>query len=242
MIKIDNIILAPLFTKVLLLSLTLHAVSHVLISQESKDPIKFEQLITTNEDWDDFLFTDAGAWRLQGDGDRMVLELFKQSKYQPPVRSPVNIALMRSPVWTDFTLDVQLKQTGREYGHRDMCIFFGLKDASDFYYVHLASVADQNAHGIFIVNDEDRRNISSFTTGGISWGDEWHHVRIVRDTHVGSIVVFFDDMDNPVMEANDHHFPQGLIGFGSFDDTGMIDEIRITGLSVEVDNEIFRNN
>ena len=42
------------------------------------------------------------------------------------------------------------------------------------------------------------------------------------------IRLFFDDMTTPIMTADDVRFEWGYIGFGSFDDTGRIDNIRIT--------------
>jgi hypothetical protein len=43
----------------------------------------------------------------------------------------------------------------------------------------------------------------------------------------GTIRVFFDDMTQPIMQAVDKSFGSGWIGFGSFDDTGKVDNLRI---------------
>lgn len=43
----------------------------------------------------------------------------------------------------DFILDVKLHQTGKKYGHRDMCVFYNFKDCSSFYYTHIVSVTDK---------------------------------------------------------------------------------------------------
>jgi len=131
-----------------------------------------------------------------------------------------------------LVIEVQLAQTGREYGHRDLCIFFGTKDPTNFYYVHIASVADDHANNIFLVNDEPRVKIASKTTEGTDWGEtgSWHTARIERRLEDGSIKVFFDDMAVPIMEATDTHFDFGQIGFGSFDDTGQFNNIQIWGI------------
>lgn len=187
--------------------------------------------------------TDPNAWRIIEDGKNKALELHQMSSYEPRVRSPKNIALIKNKLFGDFVLEVELAQTGREYGHRDMCIFFGVKDPANFYYTHIATAADPNAHNIFLVNDEPRRNIASKTTKGVDWGKpgEWHKIRIERKLTDGTIRVFFDDMKNPIMEATDNHFEYGYIGFGSFDDTGKIDNIKIYGPGfVPVKKEFFR--
>ena len=43
----------------------------------------------------------------------------------------------------------------------------------------------------------------------------------------GEIRVYFDDMKTPAMTATDKTFGAGRVGFGSFDDTGNFDDIRI---------------
>jgi hypothetical protein len=111
-----------------------------------------------------------------------------------------------------------------------MCVFFGVKDPSNFYYVHLATQADEHAHNIFLVNDGPRVKIASRTTDGVNWGlGLWHKVRIERTRADGVIRVFFDDFSQPIMTATDTHSDAGLIGFGSFDDTGMVTDIRVWG-------------
>jgi len=178
-----------------------------------------------------FTMTDESAWKIAEEGDNKVLELFGKSDYQPKVRSPFNIAYINTHRFGSFILEVELAQTGREYGHRDMCLFYSMKDPSNFYYTHIASVADPHAHNIFLVNDEPRVAIAQTTTEGADWGEtgSWHKVRIERNLEAGTIKVFFDNMDTPIMEAEDTHFDYGYIGFGSFDDTGKIDNIKIWG-------------
>ena len=62
---------------------------------------------------------------------------------------------------------------------------------------------------------------------GSSLTDDWHQVKLVRDTKSGTIEIFFDDMEKPVMTANDKRFGLGQIGIGSFDDMNDFDEIRL---------------
>jgi hypothetical protein len=181
----------------------------------------------------DFIMTDPAAWKIETTNDQRALALTRQSQYKPPVRSPVNIALIAGKVFTDFVMEVDLVQTGREYGHRDMCLFFGVQNPTNFYYAHIATAADPNAHNIFVVTNAPRKNIATETTKGVNWGlGVWHKVRLERDTKSGMIRVYFDDMSKPIMSAQNKSFAAGHIGFGSFDDTGMIDNIRIWGPEV----------
>lgn len=184
----------------------------------------------------EFQMTDTNAWKfVVADKDHGgALELTQQSKYTPAVRSPVNIALIKNKVFADFVLEADFIQTGREYGHRDMCIFFGYQSPTNFYYTHMATKADPNAHNVFIVNGAPRKNFAKQTTEGVNWGlNIWHKVRLERTVADGMIKVYFDDMTKPIMVAEDKTFQSGGIGFGSFDDTGRIDNIRIWGPAVE---------
>lgn len=191
----------------------------------------YEQNFEGNNKLEDFEFTDARAWELADLHNGKALELSGKSNYTPKVRSPHNIAILKDKKFGSFILEADLQQTGKEYGHRDLCLFFGMEDPENFYYVHMASVADPHAHNIFLVNNEPRIAIAKKTTEGSSWGEteEWHKVRLERNIESGTIKVFFDDMTTPIMEAEDQHFDYGHLGFGSFDDTGRFDNIMVWG-------------
>jgi hypothetical protein len=176
----------------------------------------------------DFTFTDSSAWKVsEGDG-KTALELTKQSDYKPAVRSPVNIALIKDKVFGDFVLEAQCLQTGKEYGHRDMCVFYGFQSPTQFYYTHIATAADDHAHNCFIVKDAPREKFAKESTKGVNWGlGVWHKVRVERKVSDGTVRVWFDDMSKPIMTGEEKTFGAGAIGFGSFDDTGKVANIRI---------------
>ena len=182
------------------------------------------------EDADNWQPTDPKAWKLDQNDKRSVFALIKKkSDYNPKVRSPFNQAILQSATVTDFALDVQLKSTEPDYNHLSLCLFFGYQDPSHFYYVHFGKKTDDHANQIFIVNDAPRTKISTKTTPGTNWDDEWHHARIVRNVETGSIKVFFDDMDEPVMTATDKTFQHGKVGIGSFDDRGVFSQVLLYG-------------
>ncbi|HPC95005.1 MAG TPA: DUF1080 domain-containing protein [Sedimentisphaerales bacterium] len=173
--------------------------------------------------------TDPNAWKLIDQDGNHAYSQYQVSQYEPPVRSPLNIARIKDLKVSDFVVQVRMEQTGREYGHRDMCVFFGYQDPSHFYYAHLATAADDAAHSIHIVNGAPRAPIVLERTKGVDWGTGYHDVRVARDVSTGSIEVFFDDMSKPVMRAVDKTFGAGGIGFGTFDDTGNIDDVILWG-------------
>jgi hypothetical protein len=182
----------------------------------------------------DFEFSDPKIWRWIAPGDNGCLEAQGASAYRPAVRSPVVIALLRDRLFEDFILECDLLSTAREYAHRDMCLFFGFAGPAQFYYAHLGTKHDTASHNILIVNDKPRAKITKTATEGVAWGrHQWHRVRVIRRVAEGTITVFYDDMQTPVLTAADATFPKGRIGFGSFDDCGLVDNIRIWGPRVE---------
>jgi hypothetical protein len=174
--------------------------------------------------------TDAAAWKLipLKSGDQ-AFSLFKQSNYKPQYRSPFNYALCKDLEATDFELTVTARSTAREYGHRDVVLVFGHQNPNQFYYVHVATKADDHAHQIFIVNNAARTKISTKSTAGIKWTEDWHQLRVVRTVADEQIAVFFDDFKTPIMTAADKTFAHGRIGIGSFDDTADFDQVTIKG-------------
>jgi acetyl esterase/lipase len=186
-----------------------------------------EDFATGAEGWQP---TDPTAWKVANAGGRTFYSIVKKKHdYEPPVRSPSNFALRRDLEVTDFVLEVRLQSTEKDYGHRDLCLFFGHQDAAHFYYVHLGKEADSHAHSIFLVNGKPRVSIAEKRTQGIDWDDQWHRVRLKREVESGQIEVYFDDMVNPVLTAHDKTFLHGRIGIGSFDDTGNFTEVRLRG-------------
>lgn len=187
---------------------------------------------------DRWVMTDPNAWAVEDESGNKVLHLKAQSAYEPPVRSPKNIARVKDLDVSDFVLEVRMKQTGKEYGHRDMCVFFGYTDPAHFYYVHMATKADEHANSVFLVNGEPRVSIADKRTDGTDWGQNvYHTVRIIRNTETGVILVFFNDMETPIMKAEDKTFLSGGIGFGSFDDTGKIDDVTLWAKTVPAKKE-----
>jgi hypothetical protein len=173
---------------------------------------------------------DKEIWKVvKSDAGHVFSQFEKESKYKPPVRSPVNIALLKDRSVSDFEVSAKVLSTHKDYGHRDAVLVFGYQDASHFYYVHLGKETDDHANQVFIVNGAPRKKISTKTSKGTPWDEKWHNVKIVRRTGDGTIEVYFDDMKTPAMTANDKTFKHGRIGIGSFDDTTDWDDIRLSG-------------
>lgn len=219
--------------------LLIAAAAHVGVLAAANMPadyrLLYEQPCATAEAMKDFVFTDPGVWRIGRDTNgNPALELFGKSKYTPKHRSPFHIAVLAGQRYTDFILEAELLSTVKPYGHQDMCVFFGFQDTNKFYYAHLGFKRDNLAHQITIVNDAPRAPMPTEANDGVPWGQHtWHKVRLERNTADGTIKVYFDDFSKPVMTARDTTFSWGYIGFGTFDDMGMVRNIKVYAPSFE---------
>ena len=203
-----------------------------LLAQEKQLPIIFTDEFSEGAgNWDP---VNPDGWKISKlDDGNQVFDNTGKSKYEPPHRSPKNIALIKDLFVGDFvfTAKLQTRQTSR--GHRDMCVFFGHQDPANFYYIHLGEKRDDHSCQIFIVDDAPRTKISEKSPEGIPWkNDHWHQIKIVREVKSGLIEIYFDDMENPTHVAHDKTFKWGRIGIGTFDDLGWWDDIEIRGQKV----------
>ncbi|MEL6105111.1 MAG: hypothetical protein AAFU85_03710 [Planctomycetota bacterium] len=168
---------------------------------------------------------DPGTWRLSERDGSQAAEITKRgSDYEPPVRSPRHVALVKGVEVGSFELTFRVKSTKDTGGHRDCCIFFNYQDDRHFYYVHLGAKPDPHSGQIMIVNDAPRLAMTQ-NERLTPWDDQWHDVKLIRDAASGQITVYFDDMSEPHMTVNDKTFQKGRIGLGSFDDLNAFDDV-----------------
>ncbi len=174
--------------------------------------------------------TDAESWtHRKVEGNAVFGINRRNSNYQPKVRSPRHIALIKDVQVADFVLTFRVKSTKDTGGHRDCCIFFNWQDPQNFYYVHLGARPDPHSGQIMIVKNAPRKAMTT-NKNLTPWKNEtWHKVKLVRDSKAGTIAVYFDDLTKPHMQVNDKTFGKGRIGIGSFDDMNDFDDIQLRG-------------
>lgn len=211
-------------------------------SDKSEQEPDSEMLLYSNDfesglnDWE---FSDAKAWKLDhisGSNEPMVRQFVKASDYKPKHRSPLHQAILKDRLFGSFELTVDVRSTHPSYGHRDACLFFGYQNPKQFYYIHLGQATDPHCNQIFIVNNADRTKITLTTNEGTKWDENWHQVRIIRNSESGKIEVYFDDHTKPAMTADDKTFAEGRIGIGSFDDTADWAKLRVRKLEPAAKN------
>lgn len=170
---------------------------------------------------------DPATWKMENrDGNHCLGITKRESDYKPPHRSPRHIALIKDLELSDFDITFRVRSTFDSGNHRDCCVFFAFQDNKHFYYVHVGAKPDPASGQIMIVNDAPRTPMTKNETR-VPWTDEWHTVRLARDSKTGQIDVFFDDLDKPWLSVSDTTFKKGRIGIGSFDDMNEFDNIVI---------------
>jgi len=177
---------------------------------------------------------DPGHWRVVDDGGSKVYELAAAGS-QGSVRAPTSWSLWEGREVSSFEFSGRFRcHTDPATIFRDMCVFFHFQDPTHFYYVHFAGTSDGVHNIIGLVNGADRVKINVEPAGESVFrltDREWHAFRVVRDAATGEIRAYLDDMETPILTARDRTLDQGLVGVGSFDDTGAFDDLRLVKIS-----------
>ncbi len=210
----------------LILCLTVFDVNSLLAADSEVHPFEHR---------DQWRFEDPDAWGWEEDKNATTLVLKKPSKFKPKVRRPLNIAWFEGAEWDSFTLTCEVRLDSFNKGNNDLCFAFNSRSESEFYYAHLGEAADTAHLQLHVVNNADRKSITTNRAMSLSWQpNHWHRVRLTRDSSTGEIQVFFDDQ--LVLQAADTTFGKGSIGLGSFDDLGAFRNLVVTTRNSAVDD------
>jgi hypothetical protein len=173
-------------------------------------------------------------WQLTG---REVI-LAEAGVARPGPRRPFEYAILTAgPALSAVEIRAQVRlDEPVEITNRDVIIVFGYRSDTEFYYAHLSTDNTIYPHnGIFKVNNADRERID-FQWNGRSRGAnpavvdrDWHDVVVRHLPATGEIAVYVDGSRDPLMTAGDRTFASGRVGFGSFDNTGRLRDLKVTG-------------
>jgi hypothetical protein len=177
---------------------------------------------------------DPARWRVVARDGTMVYELAAPGE-QGKLRAPTSWSVWTGGDVTSFEFTGRLKcYTDPSVPGRDMCVFFHFEDAEHFCYVHFAGESADVHNIIGLVNGADRVKINLEPAGSSRarmTDTAWHAFKVTCDGRSGEIRAYLDDMEKPILTARDRTLRHGLVGVGSFDDTGAFDDLRLKGLS-----------
>ncbi len=175
---------------------------------------------------------DPGHWRVVKKDVSMVYELTAPGE-PGKIRAPTSWSLLSGREVTSFAVAGRLQcYTDPANPMRDMCVIFHYQDPAHFYYVHFAASSDNVHNVIALVNGSDRVKINTEPEGKSVFrltDMNWHDFKVTCDGATGEIKAYLDDMNVPILTARDTSLRRGLVGVGSFDDTGCFDDIKLWG-------------
>jgi hypothetical protein len=174
----------------------------------------------------------TGNWQVIKLGDSMVYALTAPGE-MGKVRAPTSWSLLAGHDVTSFVFTGRLKcDADPANDKRDLCVFFHFQDPTHFYYVHFSASSDDVHNIIGLVNGADRVKINEEPAGQSIFrltDKEWHLFKVVCDAPTGRIQAYLDDLNEPILTAVDKTLTHGLVGIGSFDDTGFFDDLKLWG-------------
>ncbi len=151
------------------------------------------------------------------------------------VAAPKSWSVIKDHDLSSFEFSGRLKCMAEiDNPNRDLCIFFHYLDPTHFYYVHFSASSDERHNIIGLVNGADRIKIN-VEPAGLSvfrlTDREWHTFKVTYDAETGSMSAYLDDLDTPIVTASGSVLGHGLVGIGSYDDTGYFDDLTLKSLN-----------
>lgn len=193
---------------------------------------------------DNFRDGDARGWKPNIVGNWQVTEEDGNSAYslltpgpQGKVRAPTSWSLIQEHDVTSFVVTGRLKcDADPANPNRDMLVIFHFQDPLHFYYAHFSASSDGLHNIIGLVDGKDRAKINQEEAGTSNFrltDRKYHDFKVTYSILTGDIKAFLDDMTVPILTAKDSTLGHGLVGVGSFDDTGSFDDITLWGKAWE---------
>lgn len=170
----------------------------------------------------------ADDWRVSNDGGVETLHLTVARPKADSPRKPIQYALAQTGPLARFTLECEVQ---RIQPKGSLIIVYAWKDASHFNYVHLSddTGTKQPVHnGIFHVYGGDRVRISSEDGPCSLPTGEWHRVKVSYDAKSHLVETWVDGQPIPALRGADFSLGAGLIGLGSFFNTGSFRKLKLT--------------
>jgi hypothetical protein len=173
-----------------------------------------------------------GSWQVAEEDGSMVYQLLIPGQ-SGEIRAPTAWSVLPAFPVGSFVFSGRLKcHTDPEVVVRDMVVLFHYQDPTHFYYVHFAASSDQVHNIIGLVDGADRIKVNREPPGESTFrltDAGWHDFKVTFDSGTGEIEAFLDDMEAPILTASDTTLSHGLVGVGSFDDTGSFDDLMLWG-------------
>ncbi len=168
-------------------------------------------------------------WKIENQqGTPVMLMLTAHPPEKDKPRKPTQFALAQTGAFEKVTVEAEVKRVAKS-----LIIVYAYHDDLHFNYAHLSgdSAKEQIVHnGIFHVYGGDRVRISrADAPASLPSADEWYKVRLDYDAANGTVDVAVNGQPNTSLHGIDLSLGAGQVGLGSFFETAMFRNVRITG-------------
>lgn len=211
----------------LLLISALMALNILLKAQQLPEGyiLQYRQTFNNQKSVADFRLTPSGVWNTVNNKGNLAL----QCKPAANGRAlPAYAAVLSNKVFGDFILEAGIKFEPDSSGNRDFCLILGMKDTTRYYCVILSGGIDSSLHGAYLVKDSQISRLDGLVVKPLDLpANKWHNIRLERNILQRTIVVFVNDMKQPVMRIKDYELVMGMVGLGSFSGGVQCDNLSI---------------
>jgi hexosaminidase len=149
------------------------------------------------------------------------------------VRAPTSWSVLSDFDVSSFVFTGRLKCRADTYNkYRSVVIVFHYQNPTHFCYAHFGAISNEVHNIIGLVDGRDRVKINQEPAGESIprlKDMNFHNFMVSYDAETGEIKAYLDDMKVPILTASDKTLNHGLVGVGSFDDTGSYDDIKLWG-------------
>lgn len=140
--------------------------------------------------------------------------------------APTQIALINGFEASDFVMEFDFVQRGKDFTLRDVCVVFGYTDTDNFCFAQAASEETKYTHNVFCVENGKPRKIGSSKNQGVLWDyEKWQSVVLVRQSAAKTVQLYVDGQ--LVVESGADESKPGLIGIGTFGSEFKIDNLKV---------------
>lgn len=169
----------------------------------------------------------AADWKMEDAAGGPVLRMLVARPQTQP-RRPSQFALAETADFHRVTLEADVKRLGDS-----LILVYAYQDDAHFNYAHLSVDAPQKQpvhNGIFHVYGGERVRISRAEgAGSLPSRDDWYRVKLSYDAATGIVGVTVNGQAQPALEAVDLSLGSGKVGIGSFFETALFRNVKITG-------------
>jgi len=166
----------------------------------------------------------AGRWQVSSEAGSLRYFLNTSDFNSPDGVRLGELALLNNFSWGDFIFACAAKSVdaANHTNVADLALVFGYQDADSYYYINFN--ANPGLTRLHRIHNGANTILATYAPATFADGN-YHTLRVERSGN--AIKAYFDS--NQLFSVSDSVFGKGLVGVGSFNDSGYFDDVQLTG-------------